>query len=88
MGVDYETKRFKEEMAEILEVHKPNARHGILAGQLKDENVYMISSGDDGIMLNAIAMYMADLIEDGNEKGELIWALSDMINEITKEREQ
>ena len=66
---------------DVLKTHKHGARQGFIIGRVDSKSqLEMMSSGDDKVIMNAIALYLTGLIQDGNEKGEVIWMLSDMIN--------
>lgn len=66
---------------DVLKTHKAGAEQGFIVARADDNRqVEMVSSGSDKVILNAIAMFLTGLIQDGNEKGEVIWMLSDMIN--------
>ena len=66
---------------DVLKTHTTGAEQGFIVARVDDNRqVEMVSSGSDKVILNAIAMFLTGLIQGGNEKGEVIWMLSDMIN--------
>lgn len=66
---------------DVLKTHKAGAEQGFIVARVDDNRqVEMVSSGSDKVIMNAVAMFLTGLIQDGNEKGEVIWMLSDMIN--------
>ena len=66
---------------DVLKTHKIGAEQGFIVARVDDNRqVEMVSSGSDKVIMNAVAMFLTGLIQDGNEKGEVIWMLSDMIN--------
>lgn len=74
---------------DVLKTHTTGAEHGFIMARADDyRQVEMVSSGSDKVILNAIAMFLTGLIQDGNEKGEVIWMLSDMINARLEEGEK
>lgn len=66
---------------DVLKTHKTGEEQGFVIARVNEERqLEMMSSGSDKVILNSIAMFLTGLIQDGNEKGEVIWMLSDMIN--------
>lgn len=74
---------------DVLKDHKQGMKQGFIMARVNSEShLEMMSSGDDKVILNAISMFLTGLIQDGNEKGEIIWMLSDMINARLEEGER
>ena len=74
---------------DVLRAHKADAEQGFIVARVDEHRqVEMVSSGSDKVIMNAIAMFLTGLIQDGNDKGEIIWMLSDMINTRLEEGER